>query len=185
MRVTPILLMRLLDEADYMNMKAKKTALFGMMVALAFTFSYLESLIPFDFAIPGVKLGLANLVVVVALYVMKPGEAFAIAVIRIFLAGLTFGNLYSLAYSLCGGLLSFAVMYLVRKTKLSVIGVSMLGGICHNIGQIAVAAVIMETARIVYYLPVLLIAGLVTGLLLGLVSKLIIDRLSRIMKKSD
>ncbi|MDE6471302.1 MAG: Gx transporter family protein [Eubacterium sp.] len=163
--------------------KAKKIALFGMMVALAFTFSYLESLIPFDFAIPGVKLGLANLVVVVALYIMNPGEAFAIAVIRIFLAGLTFGNMYSLAYSLCGGILSFVVMWLTKKTKLSVIGVSMLGGICHNIGQIAVAAVIMETVRIAYYLPVLLVAGLVTGLLLGVVSKLIIDRFEKIKNK--
>ncbi|MDE5983793.1 MAG: Gx transporter family protein [Eubacterium sp.] len=163
--------------------KAKKIALFGMMVALAFTFSYLESLIPFDFAIPGVKLGLANLVVVVALYIMNPGEAFTIAVIRIFLAGLTFGNMYSLAYSLCGGILSFVVMWLTKKTKLSVIGVSMLGGICHNIGQIAVAAVIMETIRIAYYLPVLLVAGLVTGLLLGVVSKLIIDRFEKIKNK--
>ncbi|MDE6155876.1 MAG: Gx transporter family protein [Eubacterium sp.] len=163
--------------------KAKKIALFGMMVALAFTFSYLESLIPFDFAIPGVKLGLANLVVVVALYIMNPGEAFAIAVIRIFLAGLTFGNMYSLAYSLCGGILSFVVMWLTKKTKLSVIGVSMFGGICHNIGQIAVAAVIMETIRIAYYLPVLLVAGLVTGLLLGVVSKLIIDRFEKIKNK--
>lgn len=166
------------------NNKAKKTALFGMMVALAFTFSYLESLIPFNFGIPGVKLGLANLVVVIALYTMKPGEAFAIAIIRIFLAGLTFGNFYSIAYSLCGGILSFVVMYLVKKTKLSVIGVSMLGGICHNIGQITVAAIIMETIRIAYYLPVLLVAGLVTGLLLGVVAKLVIDRVS-IMQKSN
>lgn len=165
-----------------MNNKAKKTALFGMMVALAFTFSYLESLIPFDFAIPGVKFGLANLVVVTALYIMKPREAFVIAVIRIFLAGLTFGNVYSIAYSLCGGLLSFAVMWLAKKTKLSVIGVSMLGGICHNIGQIAVAAVVMGTVRIVYYLPVLLISGLVTGLLLGVVTKLVINRFEKIMR---
>ena len=166
------------------NSKAKRIAFYGMMVALAFTFSYLESLIPFNFGIPGVKLGLANLVVLVALYVMKPGEAFTIALIRILLAGLTFGNAYSLAYSLCGGILSFIVMYFARKTKLSVIGVSMLGGICHNIGQIAVAAVLM-TDKIVYYLPVLLIAGLITGLLLGIVSKLIIDRLNKTSKKQN
>ena len=162
------------------NSKAKRIALFGIMVALAFTFSYLESLIPFNFGIPGVKLGLANLVVVVALYVMKPGEAFFIAIIRIFLAGLTFGNVYSLAYSLCGGILSFIVMWLVKRTKLSVIGVSMMGGICHNIGQITVAAVVMETVRIVYYLPVLIGAGLLTGLLLGVISNLIINRLEKI-----
>ena len=160
--------------------KSKRIALFGIMVALAFTFSYLESLIPFNFAIPGVKLGLANLVVVVALYIMKPTEAFFIAIIRILLAGLTFGNVYSLAYSLCGGILSFVVMLLVKKTKLSVIGVSMLGGICHNIGQIIVAAIVMETARIAYYLPVLLGAGLVTGLLMGVISKLVVNRFEKI-----
>ena len=165
--------------------KGKNIALFGMMVALAFTFSYLESLIPFNFGIPGVKLGLANLVVVVALYTMKPGEAFFIAVVRIFLAGLTFGNVYSLAYSLCGGILRFAVMALLRKTKLSIIGVSMMGGICHNIGQIIVAAIVMETARIAYYLPVLLAAGLITGLILGIVSKLITERVDKIKKKSE
>lgn len=165
--------------------KVKKIALFGLMVALAFTFSYLESLIPFNFGIPGVKLGLANLVVVVVLYLMKPSEAFSIAIIRIFLAGLTFGNVYSLAYSLCGGILSFVVMLLAKKTRLSVIGVSMLGGICHNIGQIIVAAIVMETVRIAYYLPVLLVAGLLTGLLLGVVSKLIIDRIKHFLKSHD
>lgn len=164
------------------NKKTKNVALFGMMVALAFTFSYLESLIPFNFGIPGVKLGLANLVVVVALYTMKPAEAFSIAVIRIFLAGLTFGNAYSIAYSLCGGILSFAVMLLMKKTKLSIVGVSMMGGISHNIGQIIVAAIVMETARIAYYLPVLLVAGLATGLLLGIVSKLIVSRIEKIKK---
>lgn len=167
------------------NDKAKHIALFGMMVALAFTFSYLESLIPFNFGIPGVKLGLANLVVVVALYIMKPAEAFAIALIRIFLAGLTFGNVYSIAYSLCGGVLSFVVMYLMKKTKLSIIGVSMLGGVCHNIGQIIVAAIIMETVRIAYYLPVLLVAGLVTGFLMGIISKLVIDRFKKIKKSRE
>ena len=164
------------------NSKAKNAALFGVMVALAFTFSYLESLIPFDFGIPGVKLGLANLVVVTALYIMKPTQAFAISVIRILLASITFGNVYSLAYSLCGGLLSFAVMWALRKSKLSIIGVSMLGGICHNLGQIITAAIVMQTARIVYYFPVLLIAGLVTGLLLGIVSKAVVNRFEKIKK---
>lgn len=164
--------------------KIKSIALFGMMVALAFTFSYLESLIPFDFAIPGVKLGLANLVVVVALYTMKPSEALCIVIIRIFLAGLTFGNAYSLAYSLCGGLLSYAVMLLFKKTKLSIIGVSMLGGIFHNIGQIIVAAIVLGTARIAYYLPVLLVSGVATGLAIGVVSKLITDRVKIIKNNS-
>ena len=164
------------------NSKAKKAALFGLLVALAFVFSYLESLLPFNFGIPGVKLGLANLVVVVALYTMGEKVAFPVAVIRIVLAGLTFGNAYSLAYSLAGGLLSFGVMALAKRTRLSPVGVSMLGGVSHNIGQIIVAAVLMGTYRIAYYLPVLLGAGLLTGLLLGLAASLIIDRLKKITK---
>lgn len=164
--------------------KSKKIALFGMMVALAFTFSYLESLIPFNFGIPGVKLGIANLVVVIALYTMTPYEALFISVSRIILSGLTFGNAYSIAYSLCGGLLSYVIMLLLKKTKLSIVGVSMAGGIAHNIGQIIVAAIIMETIRLAYYLPVLLIAGLITGLLLGIVSRLIVDRVKQISKQS-
>ncbi len=162
------------------NSKAKNAALFGLMVALAFVFSYLESLLPLNFGIPGVKLGLANLVVVVVLYVSGVKTAMPIALIRIVLAGLTFGNTYSLAYSLAGGLLSFAVMALCKRTKLSVLGVSMLGGVSHNIGQIAVAAVLMGTYRIAYYLPVLLVAGMVTGLLLGIAARLIISRLEKV-----
>lgn len=162
------------------NKKARHAALFGMMVALAFTLSYLESLLPLSIGIPGVKLGLANLIVLTALYLMKPYEAFIIAIIRILLAGLTFGNTYSLVYSLCGGLLSFAVMLAVQKTKLSVIGVSILGGVTHNIGQITAAAVLMGTHRIVYYLPVLLVAGLITGLLIGIAAKLILQRVQKI-----
>ncbi len=162
------------------NEKVNNIALFGMMTALAFVLSFLETLIPFNFGVPGIKLGLANLVVVAALYTMKPTQAFAIALIRIILAGLTFGNFYSLVYSLAGGLLSFAVMLIMKKTKLSVMGVSMLGGVCHNIGQIIAAAVILGTARLVYYLPVLLISGLVTGFLIGLVSGILISRLKKI-----
>ncbi len=162
------------------NEKVKNVALFGMMTALAFTLSFLETLIPISFGVPGIKLGLANLVVVTALYTMKPWQAFAIALIRIVLAGLTFGNFNSLAYSLCGGLLSFALMYLAKKTKLSVMGVSMLGGVSHNVGQIIAAAIIMSTVRIVYYLPVLLVSGLVTGFLIGLLSKTVVDRINKI-----
>lgn len=159
------------------NEKAKRAAIFGVMIALAFTLSYLESLLPLNIGIPGVKLGLANLVVVVALYKLNDGEAFAIAIIRILLAGLTFGNAYSLIYSLCGGLLSFIAMLLAKKTKLSQIGVSILGGTIHNIGQIVAAAILMGTARIAYYLPVLLTAGLLTGFLNGFLAKAITERI--------
>ncbi|MBR7073308.1 MAG: Gx transporter family protein [Eubacterium sp.] len=165
------------------NSKAKKAAFFGIMVALAFTFSYFESLIPFNIGIPGVKLGLANLVVVIALYFYGIKAAFPIALIRILLAGFTFGNVNSLLYSLAGGILSLLVMWAVKNTKLSVIGVSILGGVTHNIGQLAAAALLMNTARIIYYLPVLLVAGTVTGFLIGTAAKLTLDKLDKINKK--
>ena len=161
------------------NKKAQNVALYGVMIALAFTLSYLESLIPFNFGIPGIKLGLANLVVVIAIYILGEAKAFPVAIIRILLAGLTFGNTYSLIYSLCGGILSFAVMCIAKRTKLSETGVSITGGVAHNIGQILAAAVLMGTTKIVYYLPVLLVAGVITGLLIGLLSSTVIRRLSK------
>lgn len=162
------------------NEKAKNAALFGLMIALAFTLGYLESLIPVNLGIPGVKLGIANIVVLTSIYVLGEKKAFVIAVIRILLAGLTFGNTYSLIYSLCGGLFSFAVMCLMKRTKLSTTGVSISGGVSHNIGQILAAAFLMGTTKIVYYLPILLVAGVVTGTLIGLVSSLIINRLNKL-----
>lgn len=150
------------------NSKAKRAAFFGMFVALAFVFSYVEVLIPFSIGIPGVKLGLANIVVLTALYAMGVKEAFIISCIRILLVGFTFGNMFSILYSLSGGLLSWLVMCILKKVKaFSVIGVSIAGGISHNIGQIAMAAIILNTESLKYYLPVLLISGMVTGLLIG------------------
>lgn len=158
----------------------RKTALYGLLVALAFILSYLESLFPLSIGIPGVKLGLANLVVVLALYRLCPRDALAISLVRILLAGLTFGSPTTMLYSLCGGLLSFAVMVLCRRIGwFSVIGVSMAGGVSHNVGQIAAAAVLLGTGKIVWYLPVLLVAGLVTGGLLGLIVRLLLPRLAR------
>lgn len=161
-------------------MKTKKIAGIGMMIALAFVLSYIESLIPFSFGIPGIKLGLSNLVVMVSLYQFSTKTAFGISVVRILLAGLTFGSLYSMLYSLAGGLFSFVIMALLKKTKcFSVYGVSMAGGICHNIGQIAVASLILQTGLLVYYLPFLLVSGILAGMAIGFVSGLMIQRVGK------
>mgnify|MGYP001052532147 CR=1 FL=1 len=166
-----------------MNGKSKKVAFFAMNVALAFVFSYLESLIPFNFGIPGIKLGLANLVVVTALYTVGEKQAFVISVIRIILSGLTFGGVFSLVYSLAGGILSFVAMLLAKKCRaLSVTGVSIIGGSLHNIGQLIAAAIVMQTVSIAYYLPALLLSGAVTGAVIGVVSNLIINRLNKVIK---
>lgn len=166
------------------NNKVKNIAFYGMMTALALIFSYLESFIPVNalIPIPGVKLGFANIVVVFALYMMKPVDAIIIGILRVLLSGLLFGNPMTIAYSLVGCFLSWLVMTLTKNTKLSVVGVSMLGGIMHNIGQLIVAVVLTSTVRIAYYLPVLLVSGMATGLVMGFASKLVIDRINKIKK---
>ena len=147
------------------KISAKTVALLAMMIALALVFSYVETLIPINFGIPGVKLGLANLVIVAALYLIGGKEAFLVSVVRIFLSGFMFGNLASIMYSLAGGLLSLAV--------------SVLGGICHNIGQLIVAILVVENLKLIFYVPVLLISGFVTGLLIGIVSRVILPAVRR------
>lgn len=150
------------------------------MIAIAFAFSYLESLIPFNFGIPGIKLGIANLVVIVALYTMNAKDALFISIIRILLSGLAFSGPFAMIYSLIGGLLSFLVMFVAKKSnKFSPIGVSALGGTVHNFGQILVAAVVMRTYRIIYYFPILMIVGLVTGILNGIIADIIIKRIAK------
>jgi heptaprenyl diphosphate synthase len=162
---------------------SKKVAMAGMFTALAMIFSYIEVLIPINFGIPGMKLGLANLVVVVSLYTVGAPMAFAISMIRILLVSVTFGSLAAMLYSLAGGLLSFAGMVLLKKIPdFSMIGVSVAGGILHNIGQLAVAMAVVENIHLISYLPPLLIAGLVTGLLIGIVSSQVVPRIKYVIK---
>lgn len=151
--------------------KIRKVANCALLIALAMVLSYVEALIPINFGIPGVKLGIPNLVIVVGLYLLKPHEVFIISMLRVILVAAMFGNGMSLMYSLAGGILSFAAMALLSRAKgFSMIGISILGGVCHNIGQIIVAAVAVENLKIMYYFPVLLIAGIVTGAVIGIIS---------------
>ena len=155
-----------------------KAAYFGVFTALALIFSYVETLIPINFGIPGAKLGLANLVIVIVLYKTGGKEALILSVTRIVLSGFLFGNLFAILYSLAGGLFSLAVMGLVKRRKsFSIIGVSMAGGVTHNIGQLIVAMLVVETYQVGYYLPVLMLAGLATGTLIGVISREVLKRL--------
>ena len=156
----------------------KKVAFLGIFLALALIFSYVESLIPINFGIPGMKLGLANIVIVILLYCMGSKEAYGVSVARVILAGFLFGNLFSILYSLAGALLSLTVMLLLKKTeKFQILSISAVGGVCHNIGQLFIAAWTVENLNIFYYLPVLLIAGLITGIVIGLISQEIVVRI--------
>nr|WP_207722367.1 Gx transporter family protein [Dorea hominis] len=148
---------------------------------MALIFSYVETLIPVNLGIPGVKLGLANLIIVVALYKMRLSEAYLLSVVRVLLAGFIFGNYFSIIYSLAGGLLSLTVMALLKKWGgFSLQGISIAGGVFHNIGQLIVAAVVVETFSVTYYFPVLLVAGLLTGLVIGIVAEMMLKRLVNI-----
>lgn len=160
--------------------KAMKVAYYGMLVALAFIFSYIETLIPFHFPVPGIKLGLANIVVLVALYLFGAKDAFVVSCVRIVLSGFTFGNPFSMLYSLAGGLLSWLVMSLCKRIKdFSIIGVSVTGGVAHNIGQIVMAGLVLRTVTVVSYLPMLLIAGVATGVFIGMLGYIIIETQKR------
>lgn len=155
-----------------------KTAYLGVFAALAIIFGYVESLIPFHIGIPGVKLGLANIIIVVMLYKMGTKDAGIITVIRVIVVGFLFSNAFSIIYSLAGCFLSLLSMhFLKKKDYFSIYGISMAGGVAHNIGQIAMAAMIMETESIWYYMPVLLISGVITGLIIGIVSNEMLKRL--------
>ena len=161
---------------------SKKVAVAGMFTALAMIFSYVEVLIPINLGIPGMKLGLANLVVVVTLYTMGVPMAFAVSMIRIMLVSMTFGSFSAMLYSMAGGILSFCGMALLKKVpNFSVIGVSLLGGVLHNTGQLLVAMAVVENINLIAYLPPLMIAGMVTGILIGIVSAQVIPRIKKVL----
>jgi heptaprenyl diphosphate synthase len=162
-------------------MKSKNVATYGLLVALAFILSYIENLIPVPIPVPGIKLGLANLVVITGLYSMGSKEAFVLSIIRIILVGFTFGSLSMMIFSLAGGLLSCLLMIIFKKSKLfSMVGVSIIGGISHNVGQILVSIWVVNNVNIIYYLPVLMISGVITGALIGILGSMIVKRLKNI-----
>ncbi len=159
-------------------MPAKKITFLGFALAVALVLSYIESLIPFFFGVPGMKLGLANAMVCSLLYITSWKEAAAVNLLRILLSGLLFGNAFSIVYSLGGAFVSLIIMLALKQIKeLSPILVSACGGMGHNIGQILVAILVMKSVYLVYYLPFLLTSGVITGVLIGVITVGVIRRL--------
>ena len=160
---------------------AKRVSMYGILVALAFIASYIEVLIPFNFHVPGMKLGLANIVVLSALYMGGAEAGITVSLIRIILIGLTFGNPYSAIYGLSGGILSFITMFLLKKTDFfGVLGVSMAGGVMHNLGQLLCAMVLLRLPAVFSYLSYLMLIGIITGGLIGLVVEEILKRVKKV-----
>ena len=158
-------------------MKRGGVASMGVLLALAMVLSYAESLVPVQFFLPGIKLGLANLVIFIALYELDAPRALLISLMRLLLVAFTFGSLFSMLYGLAGALLSFAVMVLLKKTdKFAPVTVSAVGGASHNVGQIIAAVLITKSGGLAVYLPVLLVGGVVSGICIGLLGEVLRKR---------
>lgn len=161
-------------------MDYKKIPYYGLFAALAILMGYVEMLIPIPVPIPGVKLGLANVIIIIMMYFMDSKSAFFVSMVRVLLSGLLFAGFAGLLYSLAGAVCSFLIMALLKKTdKFSIVGVSVSGGVFHNVGQIVVAAAVVENVRMAYYLPFLLVSGVITGVLIGIVAKTALGYLKR------
>ncbi len=162
------------------NKGAAKTARLAVMLCLALLMGYIEHIIAFDTGIPGVKAGFANIVVLFALYRYGTGEAFAVNLCRILLSGLLFGNAVSVIYGLCGGVCSFAIMWLLKRTELfGTVGVSVGGAAVHNLAQLGAAAVLGGSFMVFSYAPVLLVAGTVFGVLTGGLCALLLKKIPK------
>ena len=155
----------------------KRLVLLAMLTAVAMILSYVESLLP-SVGIPGVKMGLANIVVIFALFRFGWKEAAALSLVRVVLVSLLFGSVGAMLYSLAGAVLSLAVMALLRRIdRFSTVGISVAGGVAHNAGQILMAMLILQTKQLLGYLPVLAVSGIAGGVLTGLAAALLIRRI--------
>ena len=163
--------------------RTKRVALYGILIALAMVMSFVESLIPLPLPVPGMKLGIANLVTVTGLSLVGIPGTICVTLLRVVLVGLSFGNPYSMIYGLSGACCSLAVMAAAKQfSRFSQVGISILGGVFHNIGQILFAAYIVQTAGVFTYLPVLLAAGTVAGTVIGILGGILTERLTNFMK---
>jgi len=152
--------------------KSRRVAYYGIFAALAILMGYVETLIPIPMPVPGIKLGLSNIVVLLALYCMGGKEGFAISVVRVAVSALLFRGFAGFWYSLAGASLSFLVMLPMSKSRrISIIGTSVAGGVAHNIGQITVACLVLGRGVVLYLLPVLMVSGVITGIAIGVAAK--------------
>ena len=160
-----------------MKLNLKKMTALAITVSIALILSFIESRIPAFVAIPGIKVGLANIAVIFTLYKLGAKEAALVSVLRVILVSLLFGSPVSFIYSLTGAILSFAVMILLKRfTSLATVTVSVSGGVMHNIGQIIAASFMLSTNVVLYYLPFLLLSGTLAGIVIGVASALIVKR---------
>lgn len=168
------------------QISTKHITMCGIFTALAMIFSYIESIIPIPIPVPGIKLGIANIAVITILYVLGSKDAVIINLLRIILTALLFGNLNSFLFSISGAVLSLTIMIVMKKVNIfSCVGVSVCGGVMHNVGQIIAAIFIMGSSAIAYYLPVLIVSGVFTGVVIGIVSAIVAGHISGINNRIE
>jgi len=161
--------------------RSKRVALLGICTTLALVLAYVEILLgPLFPSLPGIKMGLPNVVIIFLLYRRSAASALTVSILRVIWVGILFGNAMAFIYSVAGAILSFSVMVLLKKTKLlSPVGVSVAGGVTHNAGQILTAMVLLDTAELGYYLAVLTVTGTVAGVLVGLCGSVLINKIPK------
>ncbi len=160
-------------------MKKSRVAFLGLFTAFAMILSFVESQIPTFVAIPGIKLGLPNIAIIIILYRFGWKEASIVSLLRVILTSLLFGTVLSMLYSIAGAVLSLVAMILLKKF-LSTVTISVIGGVCHNIGQILVAILVTETSQLLYYLPVLIISGVIAGIVVGIIAAMSVKKIEKI-----
>ena len=159
-------------------------ALAGLLTACGILFGYIEFLFPLPIGIPGVKLGISNVITLLCLFCLSPQMAGAVLTLRVVMSGILFGNFFGLVYSLSGAVVSFWAMYgAYRLKKFSVIGISIVGGVAHNLTQLAVACLVVSELKMIYYMPILLISGLLCGLVVGILGNILTPRIEQILRK--
>ena len=164
----------------------RKTVLLGFLLALSMILSYIESILPLSIGIPGVKIGLPNLVIVLLLYLFGTKDAILVNLLRILLTGFLFGNFSSILYAVSGAVFSFCIMLLLYKMKrFSIVGVSIGGGVFHNIGQMLIAMFVVEAYAPIFYLPYLMIAGVIAGFLVGIVCARVMPYLEKLVRDGE
>lgn len=158
---------------------SKKISICAMLAVIALIFGYIESLFPIPLPIPGLKLGLGNIVVLICIYIINSKYAFFVMLIKVILSTILFASPSMLIYSLSGGILSYVFMIIMKKYSFSIITVSIGGGVSHNIGQLGAAFFVLNSINLMYYAPLLILCGIITGALVGIVSNTIINRIHK------
>ncbi len=164
-------------------METRRITRMGMLTSLSLILSYIEMLLPSFIPVPGIKLGLANIAIVFALYTLPFSDTLFISVLRVFLSSLLFGNVLSLLYSLSGALVSLFIMALFKTMKVGETTVSTVGGVVHNTAQLGVAILFVKSNALIYYLPFLILSGAFTGFLIGVVTSVLLHRLEEEKEK--